>query len=276
VTIAGDDDLIVVDKCAHSSLIQGIKGTRCKVIPFRHNDSEHLEKILSRNETYPHKFVVTESVFSTNGSIAPIGEIMDVCARYEAIPILDDSHGLGVLGKTGRGALGLFGIKEFNGIYTSSLGKSLANNGGMVAGDFKTIEYLRHYCPHLAYSTAVPPAILGGILGALDVIEKDYERLGIKVWDYRHRIRSSIVKAGMSLVDGGSPINSIFTGSARNTFLLSKKLHEKGVLSMAFVEPSVQPGECLIRLVASAGLSEDQIEKACEIIGECGCDTSWS
>ena len=80
----------------------------------------------------------------------------------------------------------------------------------------------------------------------------------------------------MKVVDGGSPINSIFTGDARNTFKLSKRLYEKGILSMAFVEPSVQQGECLIRLVASAGLRPDQVDRACGIIGECGCDTSWS
>ena len=276
VALAGDEDVIIVDTRAHSSIMQGIKGVRCKVFPFRHNDMGHLEKILSRSGAYAHRYVVTDSVFSTDGSLAPIGAIVDLCGRYDAIPVVDDSHGFGVLGKTGRGALEHFGIEKFGGIYTASLAKAFANNGGVLAGSFEILEYLRLYCPHLAYSTAVPPAILGGILGALYAIEKDFARLAPKMWDYRHRIRSSVTEAGIRLLDGVSPINAVFTGNVRNTLLLSKALYEKGVLSMAFIEPSVPKGECLVRLVANAGLDEDQIERACEIIGECGCGISWS
>ena len=274
--LAGEGDAIIVDTRAHSSIMQGLKGVLCKVYPFRHNDVGHLEKILSRSGAHAHRFVVTDSVFSTDGDLAPIGAIVDLCARYDAVPIVDDSHGLGVLGKTGRGALEHFGIEKFGGIYTASLAKAFANNGGVLAGSFKTLEYLRIGCSHLVYSTAVPPAILGGLLGALDAIEKDFAQLGKKMWDYRRRIRSSVTEAGMRLLDGASPINSVLTGNVRNTLLLSKALYEKGVLSMAFIEPSVPQGECLVRLVASAGLDESQIERACEIIGECGCGISWS
>jgi 7-keto-8-aminopelargonate synthetase-like enzyme len=276
VALTSEDDVIIVDMRAHSSIMQGIKSVRCKVYPFRHNDVDHLEKILSRSAACARRFVVTDSVFSTDGDLAPIDAIVKLCARYDAIPIVDDSHGFGVLGKTGRGVFEHFGIKKFGGIYTASLAKAFANNGGVLAGSFETLEYLRHCCPHLAYSTAVPPAILGGILGALDAIEKDFEQLSEKMWNYRQRIRSSVTEAGMTLLEGASPINAVFTGNVRNTLLLSKALYEKGVLSMAFIEPSVPQGECLVRLVASAGLEANKIERACEIIGECGCGISWS
>jgi 7-keto-8-aminopelargonate synthetase-like enzyme len=237
---------------------------------------DHLEKILARSGEYARRFVVTDSVFSTDGSLAPIGAIVSLCDRYDAIPVVDDSHGFGVLGKTGRGALEHFGVEKFSGIYTASLAKAFANNGGVIAGNFKTIEYLRLCCPHLAYSTAVPPAILGGILGALNAIEKNFSKLSEKMWNYRQRIRRSVMEAGMTLLEGQSPINAVLTGNVRNTLLFSKALYERGVLSMAFIEPSVPQGECLVRLVASAGLSDEKIERACEIIGECGCGISWS
>ena len=272
--LTGEDDVIIVDTRAHSSIIQGIKGLRCKIFPFKHNDMDHLEKILSRSGEFARRFVVTDTVFSTDGGLAPISEIMNLCAGYDAIPILDDSHGLGVLGKTGRGVLEQFNINKFGGIYTASLAKSLANNGGVIAGDFKTIEYLRHCIPHLAYSTAVPPPILGGILGALEAIERDFSKLSERMWNYRERIRSSITGAGMTVLEGQSPINALFTGDVRNTLLLSKYLYENKILYVAFIEPSVPQGECLIRLVASAGLSEDQINRACEIIGKYKCGIS--
>ena len=276
VTLAGEEDVIIVDARAHSSIMQGIKGVRCKVYPFRHNDMDHLERILSRCAAFTRRFVVTDSVFSTDGDVSPVGLILNLCDRFDAVPIIDDSHGFGVLGKTGRGVLEHFGINKYSGIYTASLAKAFANNGGVLAGSFETLEYLRFCCPHLTYSTAVPPAILGGILGALDAIENDFARLSKRMWDYRQRIRSSVTEAGMTVLDGYSPINAVLTGNARNTLQLSKALYEKGVLSMAFIEPSVPKGECLVRLVASAGLEEDQIETARGIIGECGCGISWS
>ena len=274
--LAGDEDHIIVDTRAHSSIMQGIKGVRCKVSPFRHNDMEHLEKILSRSGSYARKFVVTDSVFSTDGSVAPIDAVVELCRRYDATPIVDDSHGFGVFGETGRGVLEHFGIKDFGGIFTASLAKAFANNGGVLASSFETVEYLRLCCPHLAYSTAVPPAILGGILGALEAIEKDFTQISKRMWDYRKRVRASVMEAGMTLLDGASPINAVFTGNPRNTLLLSKELYEEGILSMAFVEPSVPQGECLVRLVASAGLSEAHIDRACDIIEDCKCVTSWS
>ena len=274
-TLTNEEDVIIVDTRAHSSLMQGMKGVQCKISPFRHNDMPHLEKILSRSSEYARRFVVTDSVFSTDGDLAPVGIVVELCTRYNAIPIIDDSHGFGVIGKTGRGMLEHFNIANFSGIYTSSLGKAFANNGGVIAGDFETIEYLRFYCSHLVFSTAVPPAMLGGLLGVLDIIENDFAQHAKRMWDYRQRIRASVTEAGMTLLEGMSPINSIFTGSVRNTLLLSKELFEHDILSMAFIEPSVPQSECLVRLVASAGLREDQIERACKIIGECGCGISW-
>ena len=261
-SMADKDDLIIVDRYAHSSLIQGIKAVGCKISPFLHNDMNHLEKILARSQRYRQIFVVTESVFSTEGSIAPLDEISALCERYGALTIVDDSHGIGVLGKNGGGILEYLGMTNYQGIYTASLGKALANSGGVVAGTRKIIEVLRYYCPQLIFSTAVTPATLGGINGVLDVIETDFELLSKRMWHYKEIINQS----GNYFMKSQAPINAIPTGSAKNTLMLAKKLFEYGIFTTPFIEPSVPKNEGVVRMIAGAGLTEQQVHYAIEKI----------
>lgn len=248
------DDSIIIDKYAHSSLIEGARAAGCKIRPFLHNNKDHLEKVLRRASGNGNCFVVTESVFSTEGSIAPLPDILALCRKYDAVPVIDDSHGIGVIGKSGRGILEHFGIADFDGIYTASLGKSLANMGGMVAGDEKTMEYLSYLCPHLVYSTALTPPVLGGVMGALDVIGQEFAVLSARMWRYKQIIAEAI---GESF--GDAPINTIFCGSAAKAIETSKRLYEKGILSTPFIEPSVPQNACIVRLIAGAGLSEENV-----------------
>ncbi len=264
-TLANKDDLIIVDRYIHSSLVQGIKAVGCRINPFMHNDMNHLEKILFRSHNYRQIFVVTESVFSTEGSIAPVHNMIALCEKYNAIAVIDDSHGIGVLGDKGSGILEYFNIKDFQGIYTASLGKALANSGGMVGGNKKIIEYLRYYCPQLIYSTAITPPTLGGISGALDIIQTDFNELRIKIWAYKELIVESI----KNIQKSQAPINTISTGSARDTLMLSKRLFDQGILSTPFIEPSVPKNSGVVRLIAGAGLSQLQVDQAIEKIKVC-------
>ncbi len=259
-----NEDVILVDRYAHSSLMQGIKSVGCKVIPFMHNDMDHLEKVLKRSQSYNNIFVVTESVFSTEGSIAPLDRILALCEKYNAMSIVDDSHGIGVIGENGKGVLEHFHIKDFDGIYTASLGKALANSGGMVSANKKTIEVLRHYCPHLIYSTAITPASLGGILAALDVIEKDYEKLKAVLGDYKN----TICQATNLFIDSLTPINALRTGGANTTLLVTKKLFEQGIYTTPFIEPSVPKNEGVVRMIAGAGLTKEQVCYVANVIRE--------
>ena len=268
--IAGPQDLIVVDRLAHSSLIQGIKATGCKIRPFLHNNLEHLEGILQRSTGYRQVFVVTESVFSTEGSIAPFKEIVQLCENYHALPVIDDSHGIGVLGKSGQGILEEQGIEGFRGIYTASLGKAMANSGGMISGEKRLIDYLRYYCSHLVYSTALTPAILAGTEAVLDIIQSDFGAIKSRLLTYQQEIYESLVEGGFTVVPGEAPINSIQSGSKEATFILAKKLYEKGILSTPFIEPSVPVGEGRVRLIAGANLTQDTMAEAAEIIQRIG------
>lgn len=258
------EDVIVVDRCAHSSLMQGIKSVGCKVIPFLHNDMDHLEKVLKRSQKYKQIFVVTESVFSTEGSIAPLDKILALCENVGAMPIIDDSHGIGVIGENGKGVLEHFQIKDFHGIYTASLGKALANSGGMISASKKIIEVLRHYCPHLIYSTAITPASLGGISAALDVIKKDFKEIKAVLWAYKNEIG----EASDLFLDSLTPINALRTGDAKSTLLIAKKLFEKGIYTTPFIEPSVPKSEGIVRMIAGAGLTKEQVCYAANKIRE--------
>lgn len=260
--LSGRDDLVIVDRLAHSSLIQGIKMSGCKISPFLHNDIDHLESILKRSGNYRQIFVVTESVFSTEGSIAPLDKIAALCEKYGAIPVVDDSHGIGVIGKNGGGVLEHFNIGDFTGIYTASLGKAIANSGGMVSGSVKTIEYLRYYCPQLVYSTAVTPAVLGGINGALDVIASDFDNLSRRMWSYKQLIYDELGSLTDKLSESESPINAFKTGGAVETLELAKRLFENGIYVTPFIAPSVPKNCGVVRMIAGVGLTEEQVRCA--------------
>lgn len=260
------EDIILFDRLAHSSLIQGIRAVGCKIQPFLHNDMNHLQTILDR--TRGRKiFVVTESVFSTEGSIAPLDEIIKLCDQYGAMPMVDDSHGIGVLGSQGGGILKHFQIRDFKGIYTASLGKALVGSGGMIAGRGEVIEYLRYYCPHLIYSTAVTPATLGGIDGVLDVLADEFRERSARMWKYKSLIENAVD----GLIPGEAPVNAILTGEAKKTIRLAKLLFERNILSTPFIEPSVPANQGVVRLIAGAGLTGDQVQAAIDAIKESLC-----
>lgn len=270
VAIAGKEDLIVVDRFAHSSLIQGIKAVGCKIRPFLHNNLEHLEEILKRSSGYRQMFVVTESVFSTDGSIAPFNHMVELCQKYHAVPIIDDSHGIGVLGSSGKGILEEQNITNYRGIYTASLGKALANAGGIISGEKALIQYLKYYCPHLVYSTALPPSVLAGIEKVLDIMDSEYGLIKSRLELYKEMIYQSLKEAGLDVVESLAPINSIKTGSKENTFAVAKRLFENKILSTPFIEPSVSVNEGRVRLIAGPNLSIQTIEEAVSIIKRMG------
>ncbi|UCG53285.1 MAG: aminotransferase class I/II-fold pyridoxal phosphate-dependent enzyme [Candidatus Latescibacterota bacterium] len=263
--IAQKQDLILVDHYAHASLIHGAKSTGCKFRPFLHNNMGHLERQLQRASSHRQVFVVTESVFSIEGSIAPIKELAELCDHYNALPVVDDSHGIGVLGTRGHGILEHADLEHFEGIYTASLGKALANAGGMVAGPANLIEYLRYYCPGLVYSTALPPSTIGGVLAVLDIIEKEFHTLSGRMWRNKAMLVDGLCGSGFEIVDSEAPITSIRCESAEQTVALSKLLFQNGIASTPFIPPSVPSHACTVRLIAGAGVSEEDMKRVLEV-----------
>jgi glycine C-acetyltransferase len=266
LSVAGSQDLIIIDHYAHSSLIQGANAAGCKVRPFLHNNLEHLKGILENSSKYRQVFVVTESVFSTDGSIAPLKGITELALQFSAVPVVDDSHGIGVIGKSGRGILEYCGMENYPGIYTASLGKALANSGGMIAGRSGFIEYMKYYCPHLVYSTAIPPSVLGGINKVIDIIENDFEDISIRMWKYRDLLRDCLLECGFRLSDSKAPITSICAGNSDETIALARTFFENKILTTPFIAPSVPLKEGKVRLIAGANLEEETINTVLDVI----------
>ncbi|MCK5075342.1 MAG: pyridoxal phosphate-dependent aminotransferase family protein, partial [Calditrichia bacterium] len=253
----------------HSSLIHGIKNVGCKIKPFLHNNIEHLQKILEKSKkkkNFRQIFVVTESVFSTEGSIAPFKEIVEVCDEFGTIPVVDDSHGIGVLGDNGKGILEEEWISNFPGIYTASLGKALANAGGVIAGNKKLIDFLKYSCSGLIYSTALPPAIIGGLICVLEIINEDFREIRDRMWRYKEIIQNTLIDNEFRLCEGKAPIISIKSGTLENTVKMAKYFYDEKILTTPFVEPSVPPNEGRIRIIAGADLQESEIKYVCNAI----------
>lgn len=268
--VARKDDLILFDRYAHSSLIQGIRSVGCKALPFSHNDFNSLESLLMKSSGYSKVFVVTESVFSTEGAIAPFKQITELCNKYCAVPVIDDSHGIGVIGKNGRGILFHSGVKDFNGIYTTSLGKAFANNCGVIGGCNELINYLSYMSPHLIYSTAVSPAVIAGINKTIDIVIDEHSFRAERIYNYAFLLKKTLIENGFKVADSEAPITSIITGSSENTVRLAKKLFCNSLLSTPFVYPSVRKNDGRIRLIAGANLKKSSVEKAAELFGKIG------
>jgi 7-keto-8-aminopelargonate synthetase-like enzyme len=269
--VAAKDDVILIDHFAHSSLVQGARSVGCKIRPFLHNNLEHLNSILDKTRDFRQVFVVTESVFSTEGSIAPVRALTDLCLRYNAIPVIDDSHGIGVLGEKGDGILAHSGVDDYFGIYTASLGKALANAGGMIAGKKAMIDHLRYYCPHLIYSTALTPGIVAGIDAVLDIMEAEYETISRRMRDYQLTIHQALRANGFDVLAGEAPINSIRAGDPEATLRLAKRFYDCQVLTTPFIYPSVSMQEGRVRLIAGANLKTESlghVQKAIQSISD--------
>lgn len=264
--IMREDDVALVDRFAHSSLLEGIRATGCKIRPFLHNNLDHLETQLKKINPSSQSFVATESVFSTEGSIAPFSDIYELCLKYSAIPVIDDSHGIGVLGETGRGILEHSNISGYRGFYTASLGKALGNIGGIISGPAEYIGYLKYYSSHLVYSTAILPSALAGIEKVIEIIDHEFRTLSKKMWDYRERITRACSESGWSLTKSITPITSLKVGDSENTLRITKMMYEKGILTTPFIYPSVQKNEGRIRLIAGANLKEESIDAVTSIL----------
>jgi len=264
-SVARKEDLILFDRFAHSSLIQGIRSVGCKALPFSHNDPAALEDILKRYTDFPKVFVVTESVFSTEGSIAPFKEICNVCSAYHAIPVVDDSHGIGVIGKSGKGILSHSGMPDYNGIYTTSLGKAFANNCGVVGGSRELIRYLSYCSSHLVYSTAIQPAVIAGINKTIDIVLEEYEFRSKKVFGYSELMKRILTENGFHVANSAAPITSIITGSSDCTVDFARKLFYNSVFSTPFIYPSVRKNDGRIRLIAGANIKESSIERVIDL-----------
>ena len=266
--ICGRQDYIFNDRENHASIYDGCKLSYAKVTRYRHNDMADLEKRLAETPIDAGKLIVTDGVFSMSGDICRLPDIAELAHKYKARVMVDDAHGLGVIGKGGRGTASYFGLEKEVDITMGTFSKSLASLGGYMVASAKVCEYVRHNSRPFIFSASLTPASFATARAALKVIREHpeiVERLG----DLAEYYRDGLAARGVPTVKAENkriPIIPIYTYDAERTLLISKKLFEEGVYVNPVLPPATAPTECLLRTSLMATHTESVLDEAMDII----------
>ncbi len=268
--IVGRHDTVVIDKDDHASIYDGCKLSYGKVERYEHNDVESLRKALERAQN-PHGgiFVVVDGVFSMEGDIAPLPEMLPIIREYGARIMVDDAHASGVLGPRGEGTAAHFGLTDEVDLIMGTFSKSFASLGGFIAGDAQVIDYVRHNSRPFIFSAAMAPASVGACLGALDVMETEpwhRERL----WKTVETMQAGYRNLGFDTGTSATPVIPIILGEETLVFAFWKRLLEEGVFVNPVRPPAVPAGRALMRTSYMATHTEDQLAFVLEAFGRIG------
>lgn len=265
-----EESAIISDELNHASIIDGVRLCKAKRFRYKHSDMEELEKQLIAAEGSKYKLIVTDGVFSMDGDIAKLKEICDLADKYGALVMVDDSHATGYIGEGGRGTHFLCGVEDRVDIITTTFGKALGGaNGGCTSGRKEIIDLLRQRSRPYLFSNTVSPAVVGGTLKVLDLIEKDPSIIK-KTWDNASYFRNKMVEAGFDIVKGETAIVPVMIYDAPKAVEMANKLLEKGIYVIGFVYPVVPQGKARIRVQLSAAHTQEMLDKAINAFIEVG------
>ena len=259
--IAGRNDLIFSDKENHASIYDGTRLSYAEVIRFEHSDMKDLEDKLSKAPENKGKLIITDGVFSMSGDIAKLPEIVALAKKYDARVMVDDAHGLGVMGEGGRGTAEHFGLEKEVDIIMGTFSKSLASLGGYMAAEKDVVEYIRHNSRPYIFSAALPPANTAAALAALRILRREPERVKALA-DIAEYMRQGLKAHGLKIRDSITPIIPIFTYMPLRTMLACNQLFEQGVYVNPVIPPATPMGECLIRTSYTATHTKEQMDTA--------------
>jgi len=263
--IGGRNDYLLLDEYDHASIIDGARLSFSKVLKYRHNDMDDLEQKLRILPEDSLKVIAVDGIFSMEGDIVNLPEIVKLSDKYGVNIYVDDAHSLGVIGHRGAGTASHFGLTSEVDLIMGTFSKSLASLGGFVASDAATIDYLKHRARSLLFSASMTPSSAASVMAALDIIETEPEHMQ-RLWANTNYAQKLLLEAGFNLGRTQSPILPIYIRDSDKTFLLTKKLLEQGVFVNPVVAPAVPSEESLIRFSLMATHTFDQIKQAVEKI----------
>ena len=263
------DGLILADRYCHASLIEACRLAKARLRVFHHNDVEHLEKLLKKREKARPTLIVTEGVFSMDGDLAPLPDLLALCRQHEATLVIDDAHGTGVMGKTGRGTIEHFGVNPQDVIQMGTLSKAIGTSGGYVAGPASLKDYLINTSKAFIYTTAQPPAIAAGASAAIQIIQDEPARRE-RLRTNRNTLHAALTSLGFQLADTQSPILPIIVKSPERALAMSQALYEAGVYVPAIRPPTVPKHSSRLRLTVSSEHTEEQLENVVKRVREAG------
>ena len=264
-SLLGRNDYLVIDEKSHASIIEGSRLAFAKTLKYKHNDMQSLEKILSKTDKTKLTLIVTDGVFSMEGDVAPLNKIVNLAEEYNASIMLDDAHGLGVMGIEGAGTASHFNLTDQTDIIMGTFSKSLASLGGFVASDKATINFIKHHARALIFSAGIPPASAATVIKALEIIKKEPYRIE-KLWENTKYAKKCLTDANFEIGNSETPIIPIFVGENVKTYAFASTLIKNGVYVNPVVHPAVEANKGILRFSLMATHTKDQINQAVDVL----------
>lgn len=268
--ITDKGDLIVSDELNHASIIDGARLSKASKTIYKHNDMDSLEQVLKENrDNYNNILIITDGVFSMDGDVANLPDIVNLAEKYEAMTYVDDAHGSGVLGENGRGTVDHFGLHGRVDFSIGTLSKAIGVIGGYVAGSQTMQDWLSHRGRPLLFSTALPPAAVGAIIEAVNMLMESREYTD-RLWSNAKYFKEKLGKLGFDTGNSQTPITPVIIGEESKTMEFSQKLFENGVFASGIVFPTVPQGTGRVRCMVTAGHTEEQLDRAVGVFQKVG------
>src|SRR5690606_3071528 len=267
--LLGREDVIISDELNHASIIDGARLSRATIKIYPHKDVAVMKQLLEESKGARRILVITDGVFSMDGDIAPLPDIVEVAKKYNAIVMVDDAHASGVLGENGRGTVDHFGLHGQVDIQVGTLSKAIGVLGGYVAGRRVLIEYLIQRARPFLFSTSHPPAVTAACLAALDILESD-PTLIQRLWDNTRYFRAGLAELGFDVSGSETPIIPVIVGEGRKAMELSDRLFEEGVFAQGIAYPTVPRGKARVRTIVTAAHTRDDLDQAIAAFAKVG------
>lgn len=266
--LVGRNDIVILDKDDHASIVDGARLGYGKIERFRHNDMDHLERVLKSLPEDCGRLLVVDGLFSMEGDLAKLDEIIPIAKKYHTRVMVDDAHGMGVMGG-GRGTVAEFGLTDEVDLVMSTFSKSFASLGGFIAGKEEVVHYIKHFARSLIFSASIPPSNAAAALASLQVMREEPERIA-RVVAIGSRMRAGFKQLGFEIGHSQTPVVPIIIGDNDKTFLFWKLLFDAGVFVNPVISPAVSAGHQLLRTSYMATHTDEQLDKVLTIFERVG------
>lgn len=267
--ILTEDDVVISDELNHASIIDGIRLTKASRKIYKHVDMDSLEKALKESRDYRKRLIVTDGVFSMDGNIAPLPEIVELAEKYDALVMVDDAHSSGVLGRNGRGSVDHFNLNGRVHIQVGTLSKAIGVLGGYVASTKTLRDYLIHKGRPFLFSTSHPPAVTAACSEAIDILLDEPERME-RLWDNTKFFKEGLHQLGFHTGKSETPITPVIVGDEAKAHELSDKLFEYGVFAQGIAYPTVPKGTARVRTIVTSEHTKEVLQEALNAFEKAG------
>jgi 8-amino-7-oxononanoate synthase len=268
-SLIGRRDVVILDNLDHACILDGARLSYGRTLKYGHNDMDALEERLRSVSEDNAALIVVDGVFSMEGDLADLPAIVELKNRFGTRLMVDDAHGIGVMGENGRGTAEHFGLEDQTDLVMGTFSKSLAGVGGFVVGDAQVIDWIKHKARPLMFSAAPPPASVASVAKALEVMIREPERR-VRLWEITDYMKREFITLGFDTGNSASPVIPLVVGEDLTSFVMTKRLQEEGVFVNPVVSPAVPEGRAMIRTSYMATHSDEQLDRALEAIAKVG------